>query len=71
MGKTNEKLVEEMMKRVEVNDAGATCQLGNCYHHGNLGLQQDRTKAMELYVKAANLVSDRREERIRREEEEG
>ena len=56
-GKTNEKSVEEMMKRVEVNDAGATCQLGNCYHHGNLGLQQDRTKATELYVKAANLGS--------------
>jgi TPR repeat protein len=70
-GKTNEKSVEEMMKRVEVNDAGAMTALGNWYHLGQLGLQQDQAKAMELWTRAADLVSDRREERIRREEEEG
>jgi hypothetical protein len=43
------------MKRVEVNDSGAMCQLGNCYYKGLNGVQQDRTKAMELFTRAAKL----------------
>ena len=38
MGKTDDKKVEELMKRVEANDAGSTYLLGNYYYHGKLGL---------------------------------
>ena len=41
--------VEEIMKRVEANDDGAT--------YGQLGLQQDLAKAMELRTQAAKLGS--------------
>ena len=53
--KTEEEKIEEIMKRVEANDAGAISLVGNCYHHGLTGLQQDRTKAMEMYVRAGQL----------------
>jgi TPR repeat protein len=43
------------MKRVEANDAGAIYALGNSYHHGLNGFQQDHTKAIELYSRAAEL----------------
>ncbi len=43
------------MKRVEVNDAGATFALGNCYHRGEIGLQQNEEKAIELFTKSADL----------------
>jgi TPR repeat protein len=49
--------LEEMMKRVEVNDAGAMCSLGCYYSQGLNGLQQDRAKAMELWTQAAALGS--------------
>ena len=55
--KTNEEEIEEILKRVEVNDAGAMCVLGTYYHHGVHGLQQDRTKAMNLWKQAAELGS--------------
>ena len=45
------------MKRVEANDAGAIGMLGNSYHHGLNGFQQDQTKAIELYNRAADLGS--------------
>jgi TPR repeat protein len=54
-GKTDEKEVEEMTKRVQANDANSICELGAYYNDGLGGLQQDRTKAMELYAKAAKL----------------
>jgi TPR repeat protein len=54
-GKTDEEAVQEMMRRVEASDAGAMCQLGNCYYHGQFSLSQDREKAMELYARAAEL----------------
>jgi hypothetical protein len=54
-GKTDEEMVADMMKRVEANDAGATFSLGSYYHKGRGGLQQDHTKAMDLYVRAAEL----------------
>jgi TPR repeat protein len=48
-------MVADMKKRAEANDAGAINELGNCYHHGRVGLQQDHTKAMDLYARAAEL----------------
>jgi len=54
-GKTDEDDVEEMMKRVAANDAASINLLAGYYYHGRLGLQQDRTKAMELYGRAAEL----------------
>ena len=54
-GKTDEELFEELMKRVEVNDAGATFALGNCYRRGEIGLQQNEEKAIELFTKSADL----------------
>jgi TPR repeat protein len=51
--KTCEELFEELMKRVEVNDAGATFALGNCYCRGQIGLQQNEEKAIELFTKSA------------------
>jgi hypothetical protein len=53
--KTIEELVGEVMKRVAANDVGAICQLGNCYYRGLNGVQQDRTKAMELFTRAEKL----------------
>jgi TPR repeat protein len=50
-------MVEEIMKRVEVNDAGAIYVLGTYYYHGQYGLQQDLAKAMELWTQAAKLGS--------------
>ena len=55
--KTDEERVEEVMKRVEVNDAGAIYVLGNYYYYGQLGLQQDWARAMELWTQAADLGS--------------
>jgi len=57
--RTEEEKIEELMKRVEVNDAGAMYVLGNNYHHGGLGLQQDREKAIELWIRAAALGSSK------------
>jgi tetratricopeptide (TPR) repeat protein len=50
--KTNKERVEEMMKRVAVNDAGAMSTLADCYHLGEHGLLQDREKALELWKQA-------------------
>ena len=57
--KTVEERVEELSKRVEALDAGAICQLGSWYYHGREGVQQDWTKAMELYTRAAALGNRR------------
>ena len=53
--KTNDEKVEELKKRVEANDPGATCLLAYYYSHGRAGLQQDHAKAIELYTKSAEL----------------
>ena len=55
LGKTIEEKVEELMKRVEANDAGAISMLANYYCYGENGFRQDQTKAMELYARAADL----------------
>jgi tetratricopeptide (TPR) repeat protein len=57
LGKTDEERVQEIMRRIEVNDAGATFALGNCYQHGQLGLLSDQERAMELWKLAAELGS--------------
>jgi len=56
-GKTEDERVKELMKRVDVNDTGAKYVLGNHYRHGQLGLQQDGARAMELWKQAAELGS--------------
>jgi hypothetical protein len=57
-GKTDEEEVEELKKRVEVNDAGAINVLGTFYYKGERGVLQDREKAIELYARAAKLGSN-------------
>ena len=57
MGKTDEEAVEEMMRRVEANDAGAMYVLANDYYRGRRGLQQDRSKGDDLLTRAAALGS--------------
>ena len=57
VGKTDDKKVEDIMKRVDVNDAGAMYVLGSYYYHGQLGLSQNQEKAKELLMRAAELGS--------------
>ena len=40
---------------MEANDPTSIYLLANSYDHGLNGLQQDHTKAIELYAKAADL----------------
>jgi TPR repeat protein len=55
--KTDEEAIEQLTKRMEVNDASSIYLLGRFYHHGKHGLLQDHTKAIELYTRAAELGS--------------
>lgn len=57
VNKTDGERVEEMMKRVEANDAGAILVLGDCYYRGQLGLQRDLAKGVELLKQASTLGS--------------
>jgi TPR repeat protein len=59
MGKTDEEDVEDIMKRVEANDAGSTFMLANRYELGNGGLRQDSARAIELWKQAAELGSSK------------
>ena len=52
---TDEDYVAEIRKRVEANDTASIYLLANCYYRGLNGVQQDWTKAMELYARAAEL----------------
>jgi tetratricopeptide (TPR) repeat protein len=53
--KTDEESNEEIMKRAEANDAASMNMLANYYEHGRQNIQQDHTKAVELYARAAEL----------------
>ena len=57
IGKTNEEIAEELMKRAEANDAAAIYALAHLYDHGHYGLLQDQAKALELWKQAAELGS--------------
>ena len=57
MDKTDDERVNELMKRVAANDAGAINVLGNWYYEGIGGLQQDQEKAKELWKKAVEISS--------------
>ena len=54
---TDEESVEELLKWVEVNDAGAIYVLGSYYFQGKGGLKHDQEKAKELWTRAAALGS--------------
>ena len=53
--KTKEEAVERVKKRMEVNDAEAMHNLGNCYRDEQHGLPQDYAKASELWHRASKL----------------
>jgi TPR repeat protein len=53
--KTAEEDVEEIMKRVEANDAASISLLAHSYHRGLRGVEQDQTRAIELYARAIDL----------------
>jgi TPR repeat protein len=57
--KTDEEKVAEVMRRAEANDAASICMLADSYYQGRGGLQQDHTKSIELYTKAAGLGSSK------------
>ena len=59
IGKTDLDRVEELMKRVEANDASAIYLMGSNYYHGNEGLLQDSERAIELWKQAAALGSSK------------
>jgi TPR repeat protein len=59
MSKTDEDRVEELMNRVEVNDAGAIYMLAQHYCNGELGFHQDQAKAIELFTRAAEFGSSK------------
>ena len=58
-GKTDGEKFEEIMKRVEVNDAYSMCVLADQYIDGNEGLLQDSERAIELWKQAAALGSSK------------
>ena len=52
---TNEKYIEQIMRRTEVNDAEAIRTLAGYYSNGESGLPEDVDKALELWHQAAEL----------------
>jgi TPR repeat protein len=55
--KTDEDEVEQLMKRVEANDANSMFALGTYYDQGSVGLQQDKERTKELWTQASKLGS--------------
>jgi TPR repeat protein len=55
-GKTRDEQAEDNIKRVE---AYSICMLADSYYQGLNSVQQDSTKAMELYAKSADLGNNR------------
>ena len=52
---TDEEMIEQYKKRIEVNDATAIYNLGCCYFEGLHGLPQDHAKGLEFWHRAAEL----------------
>ena len=52
---TNDEVIKRARKRLDVGDAEAIHIFGSYYSRGICGLPQDRTKALELYHRAAEL----------------
>jgi hypothetical protein len=59
LDRTDEERIGQMMKRVEVNDSGAICELAQYYYRGRGGLIHDQEKGIELLIRAAELGSSR------------
>jgi TPR repeat protein len=57
LNKTEEEANQELMQRVEANDANAMFVLANRYYDGLGGLQQNQAKAIELWKRASELGS--------------
>ena len=53
--KTDNEMIQRLNKRVEANDAQAIYTLGCFYRNGEYGFEQDYTKALEVYHRAAQL----------------
>jgi TPR repeat protein len=53
--KTEEENNEDLMKRIEANDPASIFLLSGSYYDGLHNLQQDHNKAMELWMRAADL----------------
>ena len=55
--KSREEIIEMAKKHVDMDDAEAIYGLGCCYNNGEMGLRQDRGKALELWNRAGELGS--------------
>ena len=54
---TTEESLKRLEKRMELNDAIATFNLGSMYRDGDYGLPRDQAKALELWHRAGELGS--------------
>lgn len=54
-GKSVEETFKQLMKWVEAKDACAIYALGSRFYQGSGGMQQDQTKALEIWTQAAEL----------------
>jgi TPR repeat protein len=52
---TDEMMMEQIKKRMDLGDAEAMTNLGCCYSEGLFGLPQDYGKALELFHRSAEL----------------
>ena len=53
--KTDDEIIKQVKKRVEMGDVEAIYNLGPMYIDGRHGLPQDNTKALELFLRAGEL----------------
>ena len=56
----HEEQVNDIRKRVAANDPTSICMLAGFHQDGRASLQQDQAKAIELFIKSAELVRVRR-----------
>ena len=57
MSSSGEEELSRLHIRMEAGDANAYAQMGALYRVGDLGLKQDKRKALEMYLRAAELGS--------------